>query len=96
MPEYRLQLSHDADELVRFEIGGHPRAVTRYSVVLRYLDAAGKATAVRVYDNSHEPREHHMHRCDREGRRQQPPEQFHEGEPHEALMEARKLVEDGF
>lgn len=96
MPEYRLQLSHDADELVALEVGGHPPTVTRYSVVLRFLDRAGNPTAVRVYDNSHDPSEHHMHRCDREGRRQQPPEIFHHGEPYEALKEARNLVENGF
>jgi hypothetical protein len=96
MPEYRLQLSHDADELVEFDVGGQPPTVTRYSVVLRHLDRAGNATAVRVYDNSHEPGEHHMHRCDRQGRRQQRPELFHHGEPYEALKEARKLVENGF
>jgi hypothetical protein len=66
MPTYRLQLSHDADELVEFDVSGHPPTVLRYSVVLRHLDQAGNATAVRVYDNSHEPSEHHMHRCDRE------------------------------
>ncbi len=96
MPEYRLQLSHEADELVQFDVAGHPASVTRYSVVLRYLDTTGAATAVRVYDSSHHPTEHHMHRCDREGRRQQPPEIFHHGEPQEALKEARKLVENGF
>jgi hypothetical protein len=96
MPIFRLQLSHDADELVEFEVGGRPASVIRYSVVLRHLDPAGNATAVRVYDNSHDPSEHHMHRCDREGRRRQPPELFHHGEPLEALMEARNLVENGF
>jgi hypothetical protein len=64
MPIFRLQLSHDADELVEFEVGGRPATVFRYSVVLRHLDPAGNATAVRVFDNSHDPREHHMHRCD--------------------------------
>src|ERR671914_206581 len=56
MPTYRLLLAHDADEIVVFEVGGRPPAVTRYSVVLRHLDPAGNATAVRVYDNSHTPR----------------------------------------
>src|ERR687896_219787 len=56
MPTYRLLLAHDADEIVDFEVGGPPPAVTRYSVVLRHLDPAGNATAVRVYDNSHTPR----------------------------------------
>ncbi len=70
--------------------------VTRYSVVLRHLDEQGRATAVRVFDNSHDPQEHHMHRCDREGRRQQPPELFHYGDPYEALQDARNLVENGF
>ncbi len=37
-----------------------------------------------------------MHRCDREGRRQQPPELFHSGDPYEALQDARNLVENGF
>lgn len=96
MPEYRLQLSHDADELVEFALGDHPPTVVRYAVVLRHLDPSGTATAVRVYDNSHDRSEHHMHRCDRRGRRQQPPEVFHHGEPYEALKEARKLVENGF
>lgn len=96
MPEFRLQLSNDADELVEFAVEGRPATVDRYSVVLRYLDAAGRATAVRVYDNSHNPDEHHMHRCDREGHRRQPPEIFHHGEPYEALQEARNLVENGF
>ena len=96
MPSYRLQLAHHADELVEFELGGHPAAVIRYSVVLRHLDSAGNATAVRVYDNSHASDEHHMHRCDRAGRRQQPPELFHHGTPFEALKEARRLVENGF
>jgi hypothetical protein len=96
MPTYRLLLAHDADELVDFEVGGRPPAVTRYAVVLRHLDPAGNATAVRVYDNSHTPGEHHMHRCDRRGRRQQPPELFHHGQPYEALKEARNLVENGF
>jgi|SRR5579884_100368 len=93
--EFRLQLAIDADELVDFEVGGRPAEVIRYSVVLRYL-GAGQATAVRVYDNSHGRDEHHMHRCDRGGRRQQPPEIFHYGEPYEALQEARNLVENGF
>jgi hypothetical protein len=75
---------------------GHPPTDLRYSVVLRHLDPAGNATAVRVYDNSHASGEHHMHRCDSEGRRQQPPELFHHGQPQEALKEARKLVENGF
>jgi hypothetical protein len=92
MPAYRLQLAHDADELVAFEVGGHPPTVIRYSAVLRHLDRTGNATAVRVYDNSHGPGEHHMHRCDREGQRQQPPELFHHGEAYEALEEARNLV----
>jgi hypothetical protein len=96
MPEFRLQLSHDADEYVEFDVGGHPAVVLKYSVVLRYLDVAGHATAVRVFDNSHDPNQHHMHRCDREGRRHQPPELFHYGERHEALKEARTLVENGF
>lgn len=96
MPTFRLQLSHDADELVEFEVGGRPSSVGRYSVVLRYLDSAGNATAVRVYDNSHELEEHHMHPCDPEGRPEQPPELFHQGDPHAALMEARTLVENGF
>ena len=96
MPEFRLQLSDNADELVAFDVSGHPAAVMRYSVVLRYLDAHGRATAVRVFDNSHHATGHHMHRCDRAGRRQQPPKIFHSGKPYEALQEARKLVEDGF
>ena len=96
MPTYRLQLSDEADELVNFEIGGVPRSVTRYSVVLRHLDVAGNATAVRVYDNSHALSDHHMHRCDSEGQREQPPELFHHGTPYEALQEARNLVENGF
>jgi hypothetical protein len=96
MPEFRLQLSGHADELVTFEVRGRPATVGRYSVVLRYLDEQGKATAVRVFDNSHDLQEHHMHRCDREGRRQQPPELLHHGEPYEALQEARNLVENGF
>src|SRR5947209_6689439 len=96
MPTFRLQLSHDADELVEFEVGGRPWSVGRYSVVLRHLDSTGNATAVRVYDNSHELEEHHMHRCDREGRRGQPPEPFYQGDPHTALMDARTLVENGF
>ena len=91
-----MQLSDHADELVAFDVGGRPAAVTRYSVVLPYLDEQGRATAVRVFDNSHDPQEHHMHRCDRKGRRQQPPELFHYGEPYEALQEARNLVENGF
>ena len=95
MPTFRLQLSHEADELVDFEIGGSPPAVIHYAVVLRHLDEAGKATAVRVYDNSHGPNEHHMHRCDRRGDRQSP-EIFHYGTPHEAMQEARKLVENGY
>lgn len=95
MPTFRLQLSHDADELIEFEVGGRPSTVIRYSLVLRHLDAAGNAVAVRVYDNSHDPGEHHMHRCDPEGRRQ-PPEIFHHGDPYEALMHARNLVENGF
>jgi hypothetical protein len=74
MPAFRLQLSHETDELIEFEVGGRPATVSRYSVVLRHLDPAGNATAVRVYDNSHDPRERHMHRCDREGRRRQPPD----------------------
>jgi hypothetical protein len=69
MPEFRLQLSNDADELVEFEVSGHLAAVTRYSVVLRYLDEQARAIAVRVFDNSHHPSEHHMHRCDRAGQR---------------------------
>lgn len=96
MPRYRLQLSHEADELVEFEIGGVPRSVMRYSVVLRHLDNAGNATAVRVYDNSHDLSEHHMHRCDPKGHREQPPELFHHGTAYEALQEARNLVENGF
>jgi hypothetical protein len=96
MPAYRIQLAHDADELVSFDVGGQPATVIGYSVVLRHLDPTGNATAVRVYDNSHERTEHHMHRCDREGRRVQPPELFHHGEPYEALKEARNLVENGF
>lgn len=96
VPEFRLQLSLTADEVVEFKVSGRPAEVTRYAVVLRYLQTAGEATAVRVYDNSHDPREHHMHRCDREGHRKQPPEIFHHGEPHEALQEARNLVENGF
>jgi hypothetical protein len=96
MPAYRLQLYHDADELVEFEVGGHPPTVLRYSVVLRHLHETGKATAVRIFDNSHAADEHHMHRCDEEGQRQQPPEIFHYGEAYEALKEARKLVENGF
>ena len=96
MPKLRLQLSDDADELVEFEVSGHPASVTRYSVVLRYLDAQGGARAVRVFDNSHHPSEHHMHRCDPAERRQQPPEIFHGGKPYEALQEARNLVENGF
>lgn len=70
--------------------------VIRYSVVLRHLDAADAATAVRVYDNSHHPSEHHMHRCDLQGRTRQPPELFHHGTAYEALKEARTLVENGF
>lgn len=58
MPEFRLQLSGHADELVTFEVRGRPATVGRYSVVLRYLDEQGKATAVRVFDNSHDPQEH--------------------------------------
>lgn len=96
VPQFRLQLSHDADELIDFEVGGIPRSVTRYAVVLRYLDEAGHATAVRVYDNSHDPSEHHMHRCDSEGKRRQPPALFHQGTPYEALQQARMLVENGF
>jgi hypothetical protein len=96
VPEFRLQLSVNADEVVEFTVSGRPAEVTRYSVVLRYLQPAGEATAVRVYDNSHNPREHHMHRCDWEGHREQPPEIFHHGEAHEALQEARNLVENGF
>ena len=96
MPIFRLQLSHDAVELVEFEVGGRPATVIRYSVVLRHPDAAGNATAVGVYNNSHDSREHHMHRCDRDGRRRQPPEIFHHGEPYEALTEARNLVENSF
>jgi hypothetical protein len=34
-----------------------------------------------------------MHRCDRQGRRRQPPELYHHGEAFDALME---LVENGF
>jgi len=37
-----------------------------------------------------------MHRCDSKGRRKQPAELFHHGEPYEALKVARKLVENGF
>jgi hypothetical protein len=96
MPEYVLQLAHDADVHVSFDVAGHPAAVTRYAVVLRHLDRRGKATAVRVYDNSHDPGEHHMHRCDPSGRRQQPPAIFHHGEAYEAFKEARTLVENGF
>jgi hypothetical protein len=40
-----LQLSDNADELVEFEVGGHRATVTIYSVVLRYLDPQGRATA---------------------------------------------------
>jgi hypothetical protein len=96
VPEFRLQLSIHADELVEFDIAGRPAGVDRYSVVLRHLGPEGQATAVRVYDNSHDRHEHHMHRCDQEGRREQPPEIFHHGEPYEALKEARNLVENGF
>lgn len=96
MTSYRFLLAHNAEELVDFSVGGRPSAVSRYSVVLRNLDATGKATAVRVYDNSHGTHEHHMHRCDHEGRRRQPPELFHHGEPDGALRQARKLLEDGF
>jgi hypothetical protein len=96
MPEYRLQLSSAADEHVEFRVDGRPARVVRYSVVLRSLDEGGRATAVRVFDNSHCPAEHHMHRCNRAGQRIQPPEIFHHGEPYEALMEARNLVENGF
>jgi hypothetical protein len=78
MPTFRLQLSAAADELVELDVGGRPSKVTRYSVVLRHLDRQGNATAVRVYDNSHQD-VHHMHRCDRDGRRQQPPEIFTTG-----------------
>lgn len=94
--EFRLQLSHDADELVSFSVAGHPAAVVEYAVVLRFLRSDGRATAVRVFDNSHGPDEHHMHRCGSSGDRRQPPEIFHVGNPYDALMEARKLVEDGF
>jgi hypothetical protein len=93
---YTLQLSSDADELVEFTVAGHPAAVTRYSVVLRHIDQSGRATAVRVFDNSHDRDEHHMHRCDRNGQREQPPEIFHHGQAYEALKEARNLVETGF
>ncbi len=96
MPEFRLQLSHDADEIVEFEVAGHPSGVFRYSVVLRYLSSEGTATTVRVYDNSHAPTEHHLHRCDHRGNREQPPEIFHHDEAYEALKEARMLVENGF
>jgi hypothetical protein len=96
MPEFRLQLSAQADELVEFQVAGRPATVAKYSVVLRYFDAAGHATAVRVYDNSHGVDEHHMHRCGQEGHRCQPPEIFHHGESYEALQEARNLVENGF
>jgi single-strand DNA-binding protein len=103
MHEFGFQLAHNADYIARFEVErdpGQPPRLTRYSVVLRYLDRARNATAVRVYDNAHgadnPDGDHHMHRCDREGHRQQPPEIFHLGEPHEAFKEARNLVENGF
>ncbi len=96
VPTFRLQLAHDADELVEFDVSGRPTEVVGYSVVLRHLDSEGRATAVRVYDNSHEPGEHHMHRCNRTGQRRQPPEIFHYGDASDALKEARKLVENGF
>jgi hypothetical protein len=96
VPTFRLLLAADADEVVEFEVRGRPSAVLRYSVVLRYIRQDGGAVAVRVYDNSHEPDEHHMHRCDERGNRQQPPAIFSHGQPHEALKEARMLVENGF
>jgi hypothetical protein len=51
VPEFGLQLSEAADELVSFEVGGLPGTVVEYAVVLRHLDADGRATAVRVFDN---------------------------------------------
>ena len=44
MPEFRLQLAHDADELVSFDVGGHPATVIGYSVVLRHLDPTENAS----------------------------------------------------
>lgn len=89
--------------VVRFRLSrepGQPQEVAEYAVVLRYLDARGRPTAVRVYDNAHgegNPEgDHHMHRCDRRGRAQQPPEIFHWGNPGEALRTARYAVEEGF
>jgi hypothetical protein len=96
VPDFRFQLAHDADVVVEFEVAGAPPSVVRYSVVLRHIDGASNATAVRVYDNSHDPAEHHMHRCDATGNREQSPELFPHGEAYEALQEARKLVENGF
>jgi hypothetical protein len=103
VPDLGFQLAHFADYLAHFEVerpaGERPR-ITSYSLVLRYLDPQGNPTAVRVYDNSHGADnpggDHHMHRCDKEGRRQQPPEIFHWGEPAEALADARYRVENGF
>ena len=92
VPRFGFQLAHDADEVVEFEVRGHPARVAKYSVVLRHVDSAGRATAVRVYDNSHDLDEHHMHRCDLEGRRRQPPELFHCGTPTEALREAPVIL----
>lgn len=69
--------------VVRFRLrreAGQSPEVAEYAVVLRYLDSRGRPTAVRVYDNAHgegNPEgDHHMHRCDRRGRAQQPPEIF--------------------
>lgn len=96
MTTFGLRLASGADMVVKFEVGGRPSTVTRYAVILRILDPDDRATAVRVYDNAHGVDEHHMHRCDRAGNRRQPPEIFHHGSPVEALMEARRLVENGF
>ena len=60
MPEYTLQLSSAADERGEFGVDGHPARVVRYSVALRSLDEGGRAIAVRVFDNSNSPGEHHM------------------------------------
>jgi hypothetical protein len=93
---FRLQLAHNAEEHVEFRVDGYPARVAAYSVVLCHVNTAGESVAVRVYDNSHDQDEHHMHRCNRQGEREQPPEIFHYGEPYEALKAARMLVENGF
>lgn len=90
-------LTHDADLIVRFE---HERgAVVRYTVILRHIDATGRARTVRVFDNAHgveDPQgEHHAHRYTPEGVKQMG-ESFHDGSAGEALRAAIAIVREGF